>query len=127
MRPDLVWYRGGTPIAVIDAKYEAEKPSGFPDADYYQLLAYATALGLHDAHLVYAKGNEEPRRFVVRNTAITIHAHTLDLNTGSDALLGQMDALQCRIAARVQSLATQSTSRPGHPPAIGARTDTGGC
>lgn len=124
MRPDLVWYRGGTPIAVIDAKYKAEKPSGFPDADYYQLLAYATALGLRDAHLVYAKGNEEPRRFVVRNTAITIHAHTLDLNTGSDALLDQIEALQRRIATWVRPPAAQSTRRPGHPSAIG--TDTGG-
>lgn len=124
MRPDLVWYRGRTPIAVIDAKYKAEKPSGFPDADYYQLLAYATALGLHDAHLVYAKGNEEPRRFAVRNTAITIHAHTLDLNTGSDALLDQIEALQRRIATWVRPPAAQSTRRPGHPSAIG--TDTGG-
>jgi len=122
MRPDLVWYRGGTPIAVINAKYKAEKPSGFPDADYYELLAYATALSLHDAHLVYAKGNEEPRRFVVRNTAITIHAHTLDLNTEYNALLDQMEALQQRIAAWVWPLARQSTRRPGHPPAIGKNT-----
>lgn len=112
MRPDLVWYRGGTPIAVIDAKYKAEKPSGFPDADYYQLLAYATALGLHDAHLVYAKGNEEPRRFAVRNTAITIHAHTLDLDTGPDTLLGQIELLGRRVATeRVRDTARKSSSR----------------
>lgn len=28
--PDLVWYRGGKPVAVIDAKYKAEKPAGYP-------------------------------------------------------------------------------------------------
>jgi 5-methylcytosine-specific restriction enzyme subunit McrC len=97
MRPDLVWYRGGTPIGVIDAKYKAEKPSGFPDADFYQLLAYATALGLHHAHLVYAKGNESPRRFTVRNTAITIHAHTLDLDTQPGALLDLVMAVANRV------------------------------
>lgn len=97
MRPDLVWYRGGTPIGVIDAKYKAEKPSGFPDADFYQLLAYATALGLHGAHLVYAKGNEDPRRFTVRNTPITIHAHTLDLDTQPDELLELVTAVADRI------------------------------
>ena len=97
MRPDLVWYQRGTPIAVIDAKYKAEKPSGFPDADYYQLLGYATALDLYDAHLVYAKGNTEPDRFTVRNTAITIHAHTIDLGTGPSALLEQIQTLKQRI------------------------------
>lgn len=55
MKPDLVWYRGDKPAAVIDAKYKAEKPEGFPDADLYQLLAYCTALGLEDGHLVYAR------------------------------------------------------------------------
>lgn len=97
MRPDLVWYQAGTPIAVIDAKYKAEKPSGFPDADYYQLLAYATALKLHDAHLVYAKGSDEPRRFTVRNTSITIHAHTLDLASTPGDLLEQIAALKQKI------------------------------
>jgi len=33
IRPDFVWYRGGEPAAVIDAKHKAEKPAGFPDAD----------------------------------------------------------------------------------------------
>ena len=46
IRPDLVWYQDGEPAAVIDAKYKAEKPAGFPDADLYQMLAYCTALGL---------------------------------------------------------------------------------
>ena len=37
---------GGAPVAVIDAKYKAEKPAGYPNADLYQLLAYCTVLGL---------------------------------------------------------------------------------
>jgi 5-methylcytosine-specific restriction enzyme subunit McrC len=33
MRPDLVWYADGVrPAAVIDAKYKAERPEGFPHA-----------------------------------------------------------------------------------------------
>jgi 5-methylcytosine-specific restriction enzyme subunit McrC len=101
IRPDLVWYRSGTPIGVIDAKYKAEKPSGFPDADYYQLLAYATVLGLHEAHLVYAKGNEVARRFRVKNSAVTIHAHTLNLDTHPEALLTSIDGLATRIHRQV--------------------------
>ncbi len=98
MRPDLVWYLDGHPAAVIDAKYKAEKPAGFPDADLYQLLAYATALGLSEGHLVYAKGNEQPKRWRVRNTAITVVAHTLDLEAPPEAVLGQVTDLAAKIS-----------------------------
>lgn len=54
--PDSVHYDGdGRPRAVADAKYKAERPQGFPDADLYQMLAYCTALGLPEGRLVYAK------------------------------------------------------------------------
>ena len=47
LRPDLVWYEeDGSCAAVVDAKYKAERPSGFLDADLYQMLAYCTALRL---------------------------------------------------------------------------------
>jgi 5-methylcytosine-specific restriction enzyme subunit McrC len=98
MRPDLVWYRDGSPTAVVDAKYKAERPQGFPDADLYQLLAYCTALRLDDGHLVYARGNEPEVRHTVRNAGVVIHAHTLDLTAAPGALLGQVDALADRIA-----------------------------
>jgi 5-methylcytosine-specific restriction enzyme subunit McrC len=98
MRPDLVWYRGRGPIAVIDAKYKAERPQGFPDADLYQLLAYCTAMGLPDGHLVYARGNERETRHTVRNAAVVIHAHTLDLSEPPQELLRQVDELAGRIA-----------------------------
>lgn len=63
MNPDLVWYRGGEALAVIDAKYKSEKVAGYPNADLYQMLAYCTALGLPVGHLVYAKGNEADSRW----------------------------------------------------------------
>lgn len=48
MRPDFVWLSNDVPAAVVDAKYKAEKPSGFPEADHYQLLAYCTVRGLSE-------------------------------------------------------------------------------
>lgn len=102
MRPDLVWYRDAAPAAVIDAKYKAEKPAGFPDADLYQMLAYCTALQLDDGHLVYAKGNAEEVAHTVRHADIKIHAHTLDLSQPPVDLLAQVDALAYRIASRRQ-------------------------
>ena len=97
-KPDLVWLHGQQPRAVIDAKYKAEKPEGFPDADLYQALAYATALGLSEAHLVYARGNEPARTYTVRHCGIRITAHTLDLSRQPGALLQQVERLAERLA-----------------------------
>ena len=60
LRPDIVWKIRGSAVAVIDAKYKAEKPAGYPNADLYQLLAYCTVLGLCNGHLVYAQGKSSP-------------------------------------------------------------------
>jgi 5-methylcytosine-specific restriction enzyme subunit McrC len=98
MQPDYVWIRGGEPAAVADAKYKAEKPSGFPQADLYQLLAYCTVLGLKEGHLVYAKGNEDAREHSVIGADVTIHCHTLDLAQQPEVLLGQVGTLASRIA-----------------------------
>jgi 5-methylcytosine-specific restriction enzyme subunit McrC len=101
LKPDLTWTCGGEPVAVIDAKYKAEKPSGFPNADIYQMLAYCTALGLHEGHLIYAKGNETETTAVIRNAAIAVRCHTVDLNSAPDVLLGQVDQLASSIATLV--------------------------
>jgi hypothetical protein len=68
LRPDIVWKVGGSPVAVVDAKYKAEKPAGYPNADLHQLLAYRMVLDLRTGHLVYAAGSREPARHVVRRS-----------------------------------------------------------
>jgi 5-methylcytosine-specific restriction enzyme subunit McrC len=99
LRPDIVWKVRGSPVAVIDAKYKAEKPAGYPNADLYQLLAYCTVLGLREGYLVYAKGNEEPARHVVRRSGIEIFCHAVDLSQPADLLLNQMCDLAKSIAS----------------------------
>jgi 5-methylcytosine-specific restriction enzyme subunit McrC len=96
--PDIVWHVGGSPVAVIDAKYKAEKPRGYPNADLYQLLAYCTVLGLRTGHLVYARGNEEPIRHVVRGAGVEVVCHALDLDQSPDALLAEVRRLAAAIA-----------------------------
>jgi 5-methylcytosine-specific restriction enzyme subunit McrC len=91
--PDIVWHIGGLAVAVIDAKYKAEKPRGYPNADLYQMLAYCTVLGLSVGHLVYARGNEEPRRHVVRGVGVEVVCHALDLDQAPDSLLGEVREL----------------------------------
>ncbi|WP_131738698.1 McrC family protein [Actinomadura roseirufa] len=93
LKPDIVWYQGGAPVAVVDAKYKAEKPKGYPNADLYQLLAYCTVLGLPVGHLVYAKGNETPVRHIVRRSGTEILGHALDLDAEPSALLAQLGRL----------------------------------
>lgn len=102
MRPDLLCRNGRQPVAVVDAKYKAEKPAGFPNADLYQMLAYCTVLGLREGHLIYAKGNEEGRVHNVQNAGVTIHCRALDLGLAPKALLRQVDQL-ARSAVRASA------------------------
>lgn len=102
MVPDFVWYaEDGAPLAVADAKYKAERPRGFPDADLYQMLAYCTALNLREGHLVYAKGNAPHAAHRVRHADITVHQHALELDQPPAGLLAEMEALAQRLATAV--------------------------
>ncbi|MFF0546793.1 AAA family ATPase [Nocardia thailandica] len=102
-KPDLVWFAPGRAIrAIADAKYKAEKPAGFPDADLYQMLAYCTASNLPDGHLIYARGDQPVRSHRIMHSPITIHCHTLDLSLSPAALLAEIDRLAARLATTSQ-------------------------
>ncbi|PKW11129.1 5-methylcytosine-specific restriction enzyme subunit McrC [Streptomyces sp. 1222.5] len=99
MRPDFVLYgTDGAPAAVVDAKYKTEKRGGFPETDLYQMLAYCTALGLREGHLVYAKGNESHAVHRVRHAGIHIHQHALDLDQQPAGLLADIAAVARQMA-----------------------------
>lgn len=111
MKPDLVWYADpdhvsgagrGRPTAVVDAKYKAEKPAGFPNADVYQMLAYCTRLGLPMGWLVYAKGNEAGATHEVVGAGIEVRARVLDLALPPSDLVAQVDALAVQMIARLR-------------------------
>ncbi|GHB15794.1 McrBC 5-methylcytosine restriction system component [Streptomyces viridiviolaceus] len=100
MRPDYVLYGpDGVPCAVADAKYKAERRGGYPDADLYQMLAYCTALGLGEGHLVYAKGNAPHVSHRVRKAGILIHQHALDLDQDPAGLLADIAQVARRMGA----------------------------
>ncbi|MFA3872830.1 McrC family protein [Streptomyces sp. MMCC 100] len=100
MRPDFVLYGAdGVPCAVADAKYKAEKRGGYPDADLYQMLAYCTALGLGEGHLIYAKGNAPHLSHRVRHAGILIHQHALDLDQEPEGLLADIAQVARRMGA----------------------------
>ncbi|WP_231751078.1 McrC family protein [Mycobacterium sp. NAZ190054] len=114
MRPDLLCRRAST-TAVVDAKYKAERPEGFPNADLYQMLAYCTVLGISDGHLIYAKGNEPVTTHSVQRAGVTIHCHALDLGLEPAALLQQADELAAAI----------TSAEPAHMPTTPASVASG--
>ena len=76
-----------------------------PNADLYQLLAYATALALPGGLLFYAQGEAQPaahRR--VRHVGKRLEIAALDLFGPIDELLARIGAL----AQRIRSMRTES-------------------
>jgi 5-methylcytosine-specific restriction enzyme subunit McrC len=112
MKPDLVWYADTSgPSAVVDAKYKAEKPAGFPDADLYQMFAYCTALRLPLGYLVYAKGNATGATHHVRDTDVEIRARTIDLCEPPTGLLAQLDKIASEIIHGANPAASHADRR----------------
>jgi 5-methylcytosine-specific restriction enzyme subunit McrC len=106
VRPDLVVRTadGRTPLAVVDAKYKVEKPDGLLNADLYQALAYATVLGLREAHLVYAAGRQPERFHEVRGTTggpggrgVRLYQHAVDLSHEPGQLLSTIRKIARRL------------------------------
>lgn len=95
MNIDLAYLdRLGRPAVVYDAKYKTASPKGeYPNADFYQMLAYCTALKVPVAWLVYAQGVGEVRARRIRNTGVTVIEFPLDLSASPVALLRQVDEL----------------------------------
>ncbi|MFD7806022.1 McrC family protein [Streptomyces cellulosae] len=107
IRPDLVVRDGDgrTPVAVVDAKYKVDKGDGLLNADLYQALAYATVLGLREAHLVYAAGRLPTRVHEVRGTVtgtdgrgVRLYRHSVDLSREPRQLVSSLHDIAGRLA-----------------------------
>lgn len=112
MRPDFYWSRGAGHRVVADAKYKAEKPAGFPNADLYQMLAYCTVLGTDEGHLVYAEGNADKGSHTVLGSGVRIRCHTLDLSCRPTNLLQQIDDLASKFAGNSAPRISVQSSGP---------------
>lgn len=106
LRPDLVWHDADVPRAVVDAKYQSTGPQATHGDNVYQLLAYCTALGLSEGHLVYAHSvGETPSPVQVVHDGPVIHTHALDLGTTPSEILRQVDHVAESIAGRASRAA----------------------
>ena len=110
LKPDLSWWDGPRCTFVGDAKYKHIK-TNVPNADLYQLLAYATALDLPGGLLIYAKGERRPASYRVRHAGKCLEIAEVDLTSDADALLSRMR----KLAKRVERI--RDAGRLGRPPA----------
>ena len=102
MYPDLSWWRGNRCVFVGDAKYKAIEDRHAPNADLYQLLAYATALDLPGGMLIYGNGAPAAQVHVVRNSGKRLEAMTLDLSGEPETILGGVSEIAARIRAMAE-------------------------
>ena len=99
LKPDLSWWESGTCTFVGDAKYKRIIDDRVPNADLYQLLAYATALDLPGGLLIYAEGETAPATHMVRYAGKRLEVAALDLSGSPAQLLARIDGLSERVRA----------------------------
>ncbi len=104
LKPDLTWWDGPTCTFVGDAKYKNVTGERVPNADLYQLLAYATALDLPGGLLVYARGEAAERTYRVRYAGKRLEVVAVDLAGSIEELRASIG----RVAARVRALRAEA-------------------
>jgi 5-methylcytosine-specific restriction enzyme subunit McrC len=107
MRPDLVFRRAGVNVYVADSKYKLTTTGFGREADYYQLLAYCTALGLGDGMLIYCHDEDEvpPKQVLVRGSAGTrLSTHAVRLDGTPADVDARLASLADTLAERVDNL-----------------------
>ena len=93
---------------VGDAKYKRIGDGAVPNADVYQILAYATALDLPGGLLVYAKGEADHADYEVVHSCKRLEVTTIDLAGSISEILTTVD----RLAQRVRSLQEETRGQP---------------
>ena len=97
MYPDLSWWDGEVCTFVGDAKYKKISDSSAPNADLYQMLAYATALDLPGGLLIYAKGEADAATYQVKHTKKRLEVAALDLSGTLEQILEGVNDLARKI------------------------------
>lgn len=95
LKPDFSWWESGNCVFAGDAKYKITEDGHGKNADLYQALAYATALDLPGALLVYAEGEESAHQ--VRHANKRLEVRTVKLAGTVEELQASIVALAVRI------------------------------
>ncbi|MFL0456996.1 McrC family protein [Brachybacterium paraconglomeratum] len=107
MNPDLIFRRSADGIAYVgDVKYKIAQDARGRSSDYYQLLAYTTALELTEGMLIYCRrqGEELDRTVTVRYSGKRLLVYAVDLTGGAS----QVEQEIANLAARIWEVASVS-------------------
>lgn len=133
LKPDLSLWEDGKCTFVGDAKYkrtDRDDPDHvadpkIPNADLYQALAYAIALNLPGALLIYAQGEADPSPYYVRYahkqlevTAIDLAGDIKDIRASIRDLAEKVRTMKARPATPARAVRPSGPSAPP-PPAGG--------
>jgi 5-methylcytosine-specific restriction enzyme subunit McrC len=99
LEPDLSLWVNGSCVWIGDAKYKRVVDASYPNADLYQVTAYAIATGLDEATLIYARSEGEPGVKHIVNVGKTITAVGIDLTAPPQDLLSQVSQIANSIIA----------------------------
>ena len=134
IRPDLLFRAAGSPRFVADIKYKlTDEAARGRHPDYYQLLAYTTALDLPEGVLIYCldanrdSGTDDPaagspvaaasapavRSVRVRHAGKVLHTYALDLSGTTEDVARNLDELADWIEERAAARAEPLTSAIG--------------
>ena len=104
---DLVFRSGKRVVYVADAKYELTGSGLARNPNYYQLLAYTTAMDLPEGALVYyqSDGPVPSHAIEVRHSGRRLQTYALDLSGPLAAATRSVDELAAWIAGRAEGLA----------------------
>lgn len=103
MKPDLVFRRAGEMSYVADSKYKLTADGLGQSPDYYQLLAYTSALDLDEGLLIYCQhdGAVPPQEVSVRHLGKRLRTQAIQLDGPPADVEQQMRTLAQNILERV--------------------------
>lgn len=79
IRPDITIRKGGTTASVVDAKYK-RSPQMYENHDFYQMLAYATALNCNQTFLIFPSAEyERDGPVAIVNSPVTIDVRRVNI------------------------------------------------
>ena len=108
---------------VGDIKYKLTDDAVARSADYYQLLAYTTALDLPEGVLIYCQtdGGKPAGKITVRHAGKRLHVRALDLRGSPAEVAREIDDLATWIAARSEQVRPRVPFRLASPAGSVAR------
>ncbi len=107
MNPDLVFRSRGTVVLVGDVKYKLTGSGIARNPDYYQLLAYATAMNVKQGILIYCQADEAPATTItIEHGGQRLTCHPLPLAGDWPQVSREVD----RLAGTIRALAHSASA-----------------